>query len=95
MNLEVCSGKSASESSMSLLDSVVVRLARDLLDRAQQFLRIIITRPFLLQPFSFQENYVCGTTRANRKHLQTCVTQKKLKRGEIASAVRKEIKVFN
>ena len=38
---------------------------------------------------------MCGTARANRKHLSTSLTQKKLKWGEMASAVRKEIEVFN
>ena len=94
-NLMVCSGKSACESSMGLSDSVVVRLARDLLNKAQQFLCIIITRPILLQHFSFQENYMCFTARANCKHLSTSVTRKKLKQGGMASAVRKEVKVFN
>ena len=95
-NLEVYSGTSVSENSMGLSDSVVVRLARDLLDKGStifmdNYYTSIPLATFLLS----RKTYMCGTARANRKHLPKSVTQKKLKRGEMSSAVRKEIKVFN
>ena len=73
---------------MGLSDWAVVRLACDLLEKGAFHSSCNIS--------PFKKNlYTCSTARANCKHLPTSVTQKKLKRSEMTSAVRKEIKVFN
>ena len=95
-NLEVYTGETVRENSMGLSESVVVRLARDLLDKgATIFMDNYYTSIPLANYLLEKKTYMCGTARANRKYLPTSVTQKKLKQGEIASASKDEIKVFN
>ena len=82
-------GSKISETSMGLLESVVVRHARDLLDKGVIFFmyNYEISIP-LANLLLSRITYLCGTTRANSKHLPTSVKWKKLKRGEMDSAVR-------
>ena len=86
-NLEVYSGTSVSENSMGLSDSVVVCLTRDLMDiGATIFMDNYYTSIPLAKFLLSRKTYLCGTARANWKHIPTRVIKKNLKRGEIAAA---------
>ncbi|KAF2364254.1 PiggyBac transposable element-derived protein [Trinorchestia longiramus] len=95
-NLEVDCGESVHENSMGASDSVVVRLTRDLMDiGATIFMDNYYTSIPLAKFLLSRKTYMCGTARANQKHLPTRVIRKKLRKGEIAAAEKDQIKVFN